>query len=70
MLSKIILLVLISQCFGFKQTRSSYGHHENHGHEHHDDDHHNEPDHDEDDCVDVSKYSEVEYESTTDKICG
>ena len=75
MLTKIILLVLISQCFGFKQTRSSYGHHENHGHEHHHDDHHlddhhYEPDYDEDDCVDVSKYTQVEYETTKDKICG
>ena len=71
MLVKILLLALVSRCMGFKQTRNNYGNKE-HEHDHHDthkQDQHDNHDHDEDDCVDVSKYSQLEYKTTRDNIC-
>ena len=59
MFTKILLLALVSQGMGFK-PRNNYNNHHN--------DHHN--DHPEDECVDVSKYSQVEYNTTTEKICS
>ena len=59
MLNKILLLAVVSQGMGFKPRNNYNTHHNDHQTDHH-----------EDECVDVSKYSQVEYNTTTEKICS
>jgi len=54
---------------GFK-PRNNYNHHHNDHHDDHHDDHQDDHGHSEDKCVDVSKYRNVEYNTTIEKICS